>query len=619
MTPPHLPALDGLRGLAVLGVLAFHAHAALPGGYLGVDLFFVLSGYLITGILVREHKAGGIRLGPFWIRRARRLLPALLVLMPAIAVYAHVWARPDELANLRADAFATLAYVANWRSILAGKSYWELFAAPSPLEHTWSLAIEEQFYLVWPLVVVALLRRSTRALLGASVALALASAASMLLLWDPGHTARAYLGSDTRAAAILLGAAFSIVVPFSTTLTRRGVATLDVAGGIAAVGLAIAWARLEGESPFLYRGGFWLTEVAALVLIACAVVPGSRVGKLLAFRPLAYVGTVSYGVYLWHWPVDVVLTPERIALPRWGLALLRLATTFAIALVSFYVVERPIRTRGFPRVLLPVAFAVGLGAIVLATRPRANVIVAIPTPPPPPVVEGRRWPTHDSVKSGELPAKAALPPGTTRILVLGDSVAQYLGQAMRLQQASAQTFIAERGVGSCSIHPSDPTFVNGQRIEGTSCASSWVSDVAELHPDVTMITLGGGFLGPRTCKPDWRRAYNVRLASLLDTIQADAGRIVLTLVPYPGERWRTSNMLSLVDCFNDELASIAKAKRIATLDLKSHVCPTTECTLMSNGWPVRNDGLHFDGLGAVETAAWTVGELRRMEMARDLR
>jgi len=157
---PHVPALDGLRGVALLGVLFFHANGALAGGYLGVDLFFVLSGFLITSVLLSEHQeTGRIVLWTFWQRRARRLFPALLSLMPFIAIYGRFFAAPSELTRLRGDALATLAYVANWRAILSEKSYWDLFAQPSPLEHTWSLSIEEQFYVVWPLAVALLLRR----------------------------------------------------------------------------------------------------------------------------------------------------------------------------------------------------------------------------------------------------------------------------------------------------------------------------------------------------------------------------------------------------------------------------------------------------------------------------
>jgi hypothetical protein len=209
----HVPALDGLRGLALAGVLAFHAGGALPGGYLGVDLFFVLSGFLITRLLLVEASdTRRIDLKRFWLRRARRLIPALLLLMPAVALYARFVAHPDEVHGIRWDALATLGYFANWREALSSASYWEIFTAPSPLHHTWSLAIEEQFYVVWPLVVLVCLRLAgRRGLAAVSIALAVASATAMLLLHSPERTSRVYFGTDTRATGILFGALFAMV------------------------------------------------------------------------------------------------------------------------------------------------------------------------------------------------------------------------------------------------------------------------------------------------------------------------------------------------------------------------------------------------------------------------
>jgi len=232
----HVPALDGLRGIAVVGVLAFHL-GHLRGGYLGVDLFFVLSGYLITSLLLVEWEhTGRIGLGAFWSRRARRLLPALFLLIGAVAVYA--WTSPPAIVPgaLRGDALATLGYVANWHAVLAHHGYWELFAAPSLLAHTWSLAIEEQLYVVWPLVVVVALRFGRRAVLWTALALAVASALTMIVIHGAGDdTARAYYGTDTRAAAVLIGAALAswrgrrhavlqlAAVPISTAAARVSV------------------------------------------------------------------------------------------------------------------------------------------------------------------------------------------------------------------------------------------------------------------------------------------------------------------------------------------------------------------------------------------------------------
>src|SRR4051812_1260724 len=234
----HVPALDGLRGVAVLGVLAFHL-GHLRGGYLGVDLFFVLSGFLITSLLLAEWEHDGrIALGAFWARRARRLLPALFVLIGAVAVYAATSPPALVPSALRGDALATLGYVANWHAVLAHHGYWELFAAPSLLAHTWSLAIEEQLYVVWPLVVVVALRFGRRGLLWTALALAVASAVPMIIVHGPGDdTARAYSGTDTRAAAVLAGAALA-------AWRGRRVAALQ----LAAVPLAVAWFTVSGTS-----------------------------------------------------------------------------------------------------------------------------------------------------------------------------------------------------------------------------------------------------------------------------------------------------------------------------------------------------------------------------------
>ncbi|HEX7604313.1 MAG TPA: acyltransferase, partial [Polyangiaceae bacterium] len=372
----HLPALDGLRGLAVLGVVLFHSGGMLKGGYLGVDLFFVLSGFLITSILLAEHRRSGrIALGAFWVRRARRLFPALLALMPAIAVYARVFAQPDELAGLRGDALATLGYVANWRAVFSNKSYWELFAAPSPLEHTWSLAIEEQFYVVWPLLVfgvLVVLRWSSRALLVMTAILTALSVAAMLLFYSPDSTTRAYFGTDTRAAAILVGAALAMIMGPDPKLGDRARRWLDPLGVVALVGLGVAWARLDGQDPFLYRAGFWLSELACLVLIACAVAPGSLVARALSVRPLTYAGSISYGIYLWHWPIDCVLVPERVHVGPLPLLALRLGATLAISMVSYRWLEQPIRTRGLPfgkpLVVVPASFALAALVVVVGTR-----------------------------------------------------------------------------------------------------------------------------------------------------------------------------------------------------------------------------------------------------------
>jgi peptidoglycan/LPS O-acetylase OafA/YrhL/lysophospholipase L1-like esterase len=614
---PHIPGLDGLRGLAVAGVLLFHANALLRGGYLGVDLFFVLSGFLITRILLDDRDGGRVDLKRFWIRRARRLMPALLAMMPAVAIYAKVVARPNELVALRADALATLAYVANWRAIFAHRSYWEMFVAPSPLEHTWSLAIEEQFYVVWPLVVALLGRRR---LLWACIVLAIASALTMALSFEEGNTTRVYLGTDTRGAAILIGAALACFGEL------RGGKRLDLAAMVALGVLAIAWVTLDGQSELLYRGGFFVTEIAAAVLIAaCVTRPESKVARLFAFAPLRALGTISYGVYLWHWPVYVVLTEERTHASGLALLTLRVAVTLVIALVSYRFLERPIRERGLsfgkPVVVVPGAFAAAVLSVVLSTR----AVVASPAPTLAPVAapEEKAAPakTTQVVDFGVIPPASALADGTLRVLVLGDSVALALGARMHFAQDSAHAYADHRAIGDCSILDGiTPVFsMSGPPHGNGNCARNWVTDVEELKPDVTAIVLGGAYFstvevdGRRrsVCHPGWGAAYGKRLRELLEAIAPHTKRRAVVLAAYPVGKWQTPTLNGKVDCYNRILKEAAESAGADAIDLNAFVCPNGRCTITSRDAPVRPDGLHFDGLGAEDTARWVLQQLRQ--------
>jgi peptidoglycan/LPS O-acetylase OafA/YrhL len=305
----HEPALDGLRGLAVAAVVAFHL-GHLDGGFLGVDLFFVLSGFLITSLLVTEtQRRGTIDVRRFWLRRARRLLPALLVMLVGVAVLLVVFTPVGDRARFRGDALATLGYVANWERMAGDQTYWDIFTQPSPLDHTWSLAIEEQFYLVWPLVALAILRRRPRSeatprarWLGAiAVGGALASLVLLGLSYSPVDTNRAYFGTDTRIGATLGGAALATIVAGRARRQGRPSAAIDVVGAIALVLIGWSLVTVDGQGGWYYRGGLALLVLAALVVIrATTGGPPGRVARALSWRPLCLLGIVSYGVYLWH-------------------------------------------------------------------------------------------------------------------------------------------------------------------------------------------------------------------------------------------------------------------------------------------------------------------------------
>jgi peptidoglycan/LPS O-acetylase OafA/YrhL len=587
---PHLPALDGLRGLALLGVLLFHADGALAGGYLGVDLFFVLSGYLITSLLLAEVRdTGRVDLYAFWVRRCRRLFPALLSLMPAVAVYGKFFARPEDLQSLRNEALASLSYVANWRAIWGDKSYWQLFSAPSPLEHTWSLSIEEQFYIAWPLLAAWLLpRRGARGLLLVALGLSVVSAIAMWLLFVPGDNSRVYLGTDTRMGAILVGAALAVVWRPGRDVSSAAVKSLDAAGVVAAVVLGVAWCTLRGTSPLLYRGGFWLTELCVLVLIACAVVgPRSLVARAFSIRPLTWLGSISYGVYLWHWPVNVFLSAERTQLHGVTLQAVRLAVTFAIALISYRFLEQPIRRHGVPfsrpQFVLPAVVAASVLLVVQSTEARATVAA-----PPPPELS-----PHE-IKE--------------RILVVGDSTANALGWGLRgLHRRGLKVELF--GKDGCSV------------IFDRCLGEQWASRATELRADATVVVVGGAFLHGfhvegewhTACHADWGAKLQHVLTQRLAELAGTTTRVFLATLPYAVGRYDNEEHRAQIDCANASVRRAASAvPAVQVLDMQAQLCPAGRCQLtLPNGEPLRPDGVHFSMPGATGTARWAIAQLSR--------
>jgi len=348
----YMPGLDGLRALAVMAVIAFHEQLGFaPGGLLGVGVFFTLSGYLITDLLLSQWRASGrMRLGDFWLRRARRLLPALFVMLAVVTAWVTIADRA-RLASLRGAVAAAATYSSNWYLIVTNSSYFARFAPPQPLDHLWSLAVEEQFYLIWPwlllLGILAIRRRPAAVgwLALPTLALAAASTVAMLMLYQPGYDpTRVYEGTDTRAAGLLIGAALAMV--WSSGRAARAGRTagraLDVPAfaGLAVIAVMI-W-RVGQYSPFLYRGGMVLLSLATAAVVAGAAVPGTWIGRILAWPPLRWLGVRSYGIYLWHYPV-IVLTSPRGAVEDLPRAAAQTAATIAIAALSWRFVEEPVR------------------------------------------------------------------------------------------------------------------------------------------------------------------------------------------------------------------------------------------------------------------------------------
>jgi peptidoglycan/LPS O-acetylase OafA/YrhL len=348
---PYLPGIDALRALAVLAVFFYHSSVSwMPGGFLGVDVFFVISGYLITSLLLREFRRGGhVRLGRFWLRRARRLLPAVGVLIAVTMIVAAVL-EPDRIDQLRGDAIASLAYFANWHFILGHQSYFEQFQRPSLLTHLWSLSVEEQFYLFWPLAFAAGMKLFGRGrLLLGVVAGALASVALAWILFDPGNDAsRVYYGTDTHAVGLLAGVALALVwSPIELRRRRTGPLVgpiLDVVGVLALAYVVLSFLHVHDYDPALWHGGYlWLALVTALLLAVLAH-PASRLGTMLGRAPVLWLGLRSYSFYLWHYPVLMLTRPGLdVSLPRGVLVPLQLLAVLALADLSYRFVELPFR------------------------------------------------------------------------------------------------------------------------------------------------------------------------------------------------------------------------------------------------------------------------------------
>ena len=351
---PYLPALDGLRALAVIAVLLYHAGQTwIPGGFLGVEMFFVISGYLITSLLLAEwDQHGRVDFKSFWLRRARRLFPALIALLVVVVGWSVVFL-PAEVAALRGDTLSTAGYVNNWYQIFSHKSYFESVGRPSLLRHMWSLAVEEQFYLIWPLAFSLLMSRlRPRQVLLLILTAALASIVLMAVLYQPNtDPSRVYYGTDTRAAGLLFGVALAYFWRPGQAVGGAGGGILDVVGLTAFVTLGACFAFINEFQPFLYHGGFSLTGLATAELLAVAVHPRARlVPRVLSLGVLRWVGLRSYGIYLWHFPV-FMLTRPQLDVPIDGVPLLivRFVLTLGIAAVSYRWVETPVRNGALGR------------------------------------------------------------------------------------------------------------------------------------------------------------------------------------------------------------------------------------------------------------------------------
>lgn len=661
---PGVPALDGVRALAVVAVLVDHGGVAgAHGGFVGVDVFFVLSGFLITSLLLAEQRrTDRIDLAGFWTRRARRLLPALAVMVVAVGLGREFFP-PDAVAGLRGDGVAAFLWVANWRFIAQQTDYFAQGGTPSPLQHTWSLGVEEQYYLLWPLLLIALawliavmtvghrrragapgiLRWAVFALAASGAA---ASAIEAIILASDGPIERVYFGTDTRAQALLIGAAASALLvrdwpptatepaPVRSQWGRSALRVLPFAG-LAGLAAAVHWAT--GSAVEFRYGLLTGVALAAIALIVSVTLDQQgAVARVLASRPLVWLGGVSYGVYLWHWPAFLVLNGERTGWSGFPLFVLRCVLTLALATASWWLIEGPIRRwRPVPGRLLPaagvsVAAAVALMVVVVPVGTSPGEAVASDLPPG--VSETALAPLPRQSEALPVSPGVSTPPAQSdparprTVAVFGDSIAWTL---MRyLPSTPGFDFIDHTQLG-CGLVRGGPYRYFGQtseqRPECDTWTSTWAAQIAEDRPDVVLLLVGRWETMDRLHDGRWTQigdpAFDTYLSDELhrafEVLGATGAQIVVATEPYNRRGEQSDGSLypedqpERVTRWNTLLRqAVAQRPHTTLLDLNKKLGPDGVYTSSVEGIHVRSDGVHLTPDGVSWLAPWLVSSLR---------
>jgi peptidoglycan/LPS O-acetylase OafA/YrhL len=660
-TPPgsvvttHIRGLDGIRALAVIAVLGFHAGVpGFGGGSIGVDMFFVLSGFLITSLLVGEWSGSGrISLRGFYERRARRLLPALMVLMALIVVYAAYFAETDTLSTLRGDAISTLLYVANWRFIFSHQGYFVRYGPPSPLLHTWSLAVEEQFYLIWPGVALLSLKHwGRRGLVGVAVFLAAASAIVTVLLDHAGVSAtQLYYGTETRAQEIMIGALLALAGPglhrwctgrragrraAGHAAGRTGAAPRRLVVGLAGLagGAGLVWAvlSLSAQGGFLYNGGFAVIAVAtAAVILVVVELPLSPMGRLLGLGPLGYVGRISYGLYLYHFPLFLILNGQRTGMAGADLLGVRIGATAAMAVTSYHLVELPIRNRR--RVSL--RWLVPGGVVTVASLVTALVLTTVPvTAASPPITAAAKASLTDIPKT---PPKG-LPDGKlVRAVLFGDSLALTLGVGLGTNAPDWGVDFDNKGIIGCDLDYHSVVNIQGNiTTAAPGCVDwpkTWKDYIDTNDPDVVAVELGRWEVSDRIVdgkwtsigKKPWDDLYSEELSEAIRILSSKGAHVALLTLPYiqqttdapNGQPWDINQPIRTNE-YNALIRRVAARfpKVVTIIDLNHLLCPKGVYTSYLDGIRVRDvDDEHISPQGGEYLRPVILPELFRLGLS----
>lgn len=621
----HLPALDGLRGVAIALIIAYHfALGWAHGGFLGVDAFLVLSGYFVTTMVLSKEEGGRrFDFAAFWTSRLRRLVPQLAVVTLAVAGWAYFLADRVRLSSIRLDALWAIVFGANWHFIANGQSYFDLYSAPSPFRHVWMLAVVVQFYVLWPPILVGCLRLTHRGRRAGAIVAAVGAAASfalLTLLHDAIDPSRAYYGTDTRAGELLIGALLAFALAGRKLRGRNGRAVIHTLGFVGMLTAAVLVGVAYDRDRWLYPAGFLAAALSVTAIMASVAHPGrSPVRAVLSLRPVVWVGEISYALYLWHWPVRVALTRSQIGVDGWELTAIRVAVTLAVAVPSYYLIERPIRrgrmiSRRWMRTVAPAMLA-ATALIVVGATAGATTAPRFLTAPQGSVL-------HRTPPTTVAPSPSITSPVLTRWLLVGDSVAASLGDALQWEAARRGVTLSTATRPGCGLIGGITALPDGTEIPwGRKCDAQtrdYLSQsVSEANPQV-VLWLSTWEAADRIVDGVFyafgSEAADRKMLELLEearaTLTAGGARLVILTTPPPA----AENELDLRDRdgerrtvhLNDLFREFGRAhpESVTVVDFDAVVCPPgPPCPArVDDVVPRPRDGNHFEGDGPLWVA-----------------